>query len=365
VSALAAVVVLSAFTANAFAQDLPRIEWDAKRLIEPHGSYGRMVRLDAKTMACAFDRDAKMWVRLSRDDGQTWDEKVLVAEAADCWLTNAELLPLKNGELLYFWNERPSIAVKYANEVPPPGLLKRPFLIRMSRSLDGGRTWSSPLTLYTAGPSYHDGCWEPAAIELATGAIQLFFANEFPYQTTAEQEISRITSTDGGKSWSEAARVSFRPRFRDGMPSPMLLASGKTVIAIEDNGQEDGGGVFKISIVDAATGKRWPALKQPLAPHIYAGAPQLRRLASGHTVLSFQESDDGTVHHCRLAVYIGNASAANFANKSYPLATPTRGNQAWSSLFVKDATTVTAITAATIDQTRGLWAIDGRVRYSK
>lgn len=358
--ALATLLLLS----STFASDIPAIEWDAKtlRLVEPHGDYGRMARLSDNSVAAVFDRDGKMWIRASGDDGMTFGDPMLVAEDKDCWLTNADLLPLKNGELLYFWNERPLAAVRYGDKVAPAGELTRPFLIRMSRSCDLGRTWSSPRTLYTAGPSYQDGCWEPAAVEMPDGEIRVVFANESPYRTSAEQEISMLRSNDSGKTWSEATRVSFRKKHRDGMPSPLWLADGRVVLAIEDNGQEGGGEVFKISIVDAATGERWPALREALAPHVYAGAPFLRQLPDGHTLLSFQESESGTLRRCRLAVCVGDANARNFGNKTHPLPPPTRGNQVWNSLFVKDATTITALTTATIDERQGLWAIDGRLQ---
>src|SRR6185369_17413274 len=94
---------------------------------------------------------------------------------------------------------------------------------------------------------------------------------------------------------------------------------------------------------------RWPALKEALASNTYAGAPFLRQLLTGPTILSFQESETGDLNKCRLAVCIGDENAKNFTNKTYPLPPPATGHQAWNSLFIKNATTVTAITSATID----------------
>jgi hypothetical protein len=199
-------------------------------------------------------------------------------------------------------------------------------------------------------------------IELPNGEIQVFFANESPYRTTTEQEISMLRSLDSGKTWSDATRVSLRKTHRDGMPAPLALANGKTVLAIEDNGLEGGGGIFKISIVDIDTAERWPALKEPLEASWYAGAPFLRQLPTGQTLLSFQESENGTLRRCRLAVCMGDSTASNFTNKTYPLPPPTHGNQAWNSLFVKNANTITAISTASIGDTRGVWAIDGVIR---
>src|SRR5690606_20369891 len=125
---------------------------------------------------------------------------------------------LRSGKLLVFWNERPLDALKYQHDPAPPGALTRPIKIRMASSIDQGLTWSAPQTVYTAGPSFQDGCWEPAAIQLPDGEVQVYFANEFPYQETAEQEISLISSADEGASWSPSRPIAMRRGRRDGMP---------------------------------------------------------------------------------------------------------------------------------------------------
>ncbi len=376
------VSMLAPVPASSQPRALPTIEWDAStlQLIEPGGDYARMVRLGDGAIALAYDRGGKLCVRRSTDEGRTWAEPVFVAEEADCWLTNSELLALRNGELLYFWNERPRAAVAHQHEPAPPGKLSRPFLIRMARSADGGGTWSAPQTLYTAGPSYEDGCWEPAGIELRggdrDGEVHVYFANEFPFQHTAEQEISLVRSRDGGRTWSRAERVAMRNRHRDGMPAPLLLADGRgIVVAVEDNGLS-GNDRFKPAIVhatlednwrsgavDGNSPRRWPALAEPLPANWYGGAPCLRQLSSGETLLSYQESEDGTLAAARMVVCIGDENARGFTNTTYPLADASAApGQHWNSLFVKSDDTVTAVATATIKGRRGIWTIDGRVR---
>lgn len=355
--------------------NLPRLSWDAAslRLIEQGGEYGRMVRLASDHIACVYDRSRKMWIRHSFDDGRSWKEPILVAEEPDCWLTNADLLALRDGTLLYFWNERPLAAVRHSGQKTPPGLLTRPILIRMSRSTDRGMTWTPPETIYTAGPSFEDGCWEPAGLQLPSGEVHVYFANEFPYQTTAEQEISLLRSTDGGKAWSRAERIGFRKDHRDGMPAPLLLANGRgIVVAVEDNGYSGErfkpvilhtslDDIWRSGVVDGPNRHRWGALARPAEPPWYGGAPCLRQLPSGETLLSYQESPSGTLDRCRMAVCVGDADCRNFTNKSYPLELGPKHNQAWNSLFVKNANTVTAIMTATVNDVRGVWAIDARV----
>ena len=358
---------------------LPGIEWDRStlQLVAPGGDYARMARLGDGAIGIAYDRAGKLAFRRSIDEGETWSEPLLVAEDRDCWLTNSELLPLKNGDLLYLWNERPRAALKYQDKPAPPGELKRPFLIRMARSRDHGRTWSAPRTLYTAGPSYQDGCWEPAGIELPDGEIHVYFANEFPYQTTAEQEISLVRSRDGGRTWSQAQRMSMRKGHRDGMPAPLLLAGGGgIVVAIEDNGLS-GNDRFKIAIVhttlednwpsvavDGESWRRWPALAKPLPEDHYAGAPNLRQFATGETLLAYQASADGTLAGTRMVVCVGDGEARRFTNESQPFAAAADAEpgQLWCSLFIKMADRVTALGTVTINGRRGIWTIDGRVR---
>jgi hypothetical protein len=356
------------------------IQWDAStlRLIEADADYPRMARLADGKLACAFDRDRKMWLKISPDGAKSWGKPILVASQNGSWLTNASLLPLQNGSLLYFWNDRPMDAVRHEHHRAKPGILTRPIRIRMARSNDNGQTWSGPVTLYAGGPTFQDGCWEPAGLQLPAtdqkpGEVQVYFSNEFPYQTTDEQEISLLRSFDSGKTWSKAERISMRKGHRDGMPSPLLLADGKgIVVAIEDNGVS--GGRFKPSIVftpiadnwhsGAVAGdsvNRWGALQPPLDAHWYAGAPFLAALPSGRTLLSFQESAEGLLDRCRMVVCIGDLSAKNFANKTHPFPADPSGNQAWNSLFVKDANTVIALSTATIKGRRGVWMIQGKV----
>ena len=111
--------------------------------------------------------------------------------------------------------------------------------------------------------------------------------------------------------------------------------------------------------------RRWAALETPRAADVYAGAPYLVQLPSGVTVLSVQSAEDrdelSTHRYARMAVYVGDSTARNFTNRSFPFGVPSGASGLWNSLFVKDEATITAISGTTIDGTRGLWAIDGRI----
>lgn len=363
VGTIAGWMLLAAVSRCGLAQSvLPRIDWHpaSLTLIQADGKYARMIRLDDGRIVCACDVQGRIQLRHSSDGGASWQAPILVAEWEGGRLTNAELLQLHGGALLCLYNERPS-----GNAAPGT-----PFSISIARSEDRGATWQPPRRIYSAGDQFGDGCWEPAAIQLSSGEVQLFFANEGPYRASDEQEITLVRSADDGRTWSRPEQVSFRPHARDGMPVPLVLHGGRGVaVAIEDNGLS---GAFKPAIVfstaadnwrsgsrgPAAT-DRWGALTEPLPPHVYAGAPYLRQMPSGETLLSYQQSETGELNAAYMLVSIGNAEAKNFGPGVRPFP-PTERAQLWNSLFVKDDETVIAVTETAVDGVYGIWSVQGR-----
>jgi len=338
------------------------IEWDRQTLtlVAPGGGYARMIRLRNGDILCGCSRQGKIYVRTSRDNGKTWADEALVCDSPFGAATNAELLQLQNGWILLSYNERPNDGV-------------HPYAIKTCLSRDNGRAWSAPALVYEAGAEPRSGCWEPAAIQLPTGEIQIFFANEFPRPGSKQQEISMMRSLDNAATWSAPIAVSFRPGHRDGMPAPLLLRDGKgIVIAIEDNGLVRG--PFKPSIVwtsladnwdlpaaDGASPRRWGALDPPLPADWHAAAPYIRQMPSGETVLSFQIDHDakGAKHELFMAVCVGDPEAKRFGGMTYPFDLPSEQAGQWNSLFVKDDKTVTAVSGTRLNGQGGIWAIDG------
>jgi hypothetical protein len=351
---------------------LPRIEWDPGTLTLIHlgGCYGRMIRLQNGEWLACFETGGAVGVRHSPDEGRTWSKPIVVVRWSDGSLANPELLQLRDGTVLCFYNKRP------ANAPPTVGAAidGRPaFAIAVVRGDAGGRVWGAPSRLYSAGTTFDNGCWEPAAIELASGEVQVYFANEGPHRASHEQEITMLRSFDGGRSWSDPETVAFRAGHRDGMPSPLVLANGRGIaVAIEDNGLD---GSFKPVIVFTSvednwrsgpvggdSPQRWGALRTPLPSRVYAGAPSLRQFPCGRTLLSFQQSDKGTVHEdLRMMVCIGDASARDFGASTQPFPVEPGSGQYWNSLSVKNARTVVALSTTSIGGVWGLWSIEGRV----
>lgn len=343
-------------------------------LIQEGASYGRMIELPGGKLLCAYSRGSEMWSRSSGDGGKTWSEPAIVSNWPDGSTTNAELLALKDGSILCFFNQRPSSAFgerEGGRILPKTGVDLLPFAIGFARSTDGGATWTDPHVIYEGGKEFYNGCWEPAGVQLPNGEVEVFFANETPYRNSDEQEISMMKSPDGGKTWSPPKAVSFRAGSRDGMPVPLLLSGGsKMLVAIEDNGLS---GEFKPVIVSTTLtddwkrgpvagndARRWSALRKPLPPEVYAGAPYLRQLRSGDTVLSFQMRKPGGQE--RIAVCVGNSQGKSFGEPTFPFPDTSENQQMWASLCALKDGSVMAVGDATINGQRGLWCVRGELK---
>lgn len=105
--------------------------------------------------------------------------------------------------------------------------------------------------------------------------------------------------------------------------------------------------------------QRWWALAHPLSPNVNVAAPYIRQFPSGETILSCQ-TNEGRKNPI-MAVYLGNDEARSFSGRTVPFNVDPGKAGRWNSLFIKSATTVTAISGTTINGMTGLWAIDGQI----
>ena len=362
--ARAAVVLISLAGSHWLRADetKPSLAWDTASLrFASEGGYARIVRLDEKAILLSYESHGRSYVKRSTDRGRSWDAPVLAAKFEFGSASNPQPVPLDDGTLLLFYNERPRDG-------------KHPFTIRMTTSTDGGRTWTPRADpMYSASSKFADGCWEPAAVQLKSGEIQLFFANENPYRTSDEQEISLMRSSDGGKTWTEATAVSFRKGHRDGMPVPIDLRNGSGVaVAIEDNGliadhqmkptifRSSAGGIWNELPRMPASPDRWGAVEKAFRPGVYAGAPYLCQPSAGVTLLSCQSDEDQKPPQA--VIYVGDGDARHFARPSHPFPTDAGKAGSWNSLFAQDAVTVTAVSSTTINGRGGVWLIDGALK---
>ena len=349
-----------------------QIIWDSASLNKIGvGGYARMIELkNGKLVAVYAASNGNTEVVRSEDGGRHWSTPIVVAaKATDIRMDAPDIILLRDKTVLVCYNPRPSKRI--------PDTTTR-LAIRVARSYDEGLTWKDDQLLYEAGSLFRDGCWEPAALQLPSGEIQIFFANEGVYTNSDEQNISRLRSFDNGKTWTTTPEiVSFRSGSRDGMPTPVYLPKTKEIaISIEDNGFIN----FKpyvihlplkgkrIETVSGNSKRRKYALQDSLPGKVYAGAPYLRRLTNGNTILSYQSTQfkEGKhdVNNAEMVVVIGDALAGNFTNPTIPFKIPGNKRALWNSITVLKDGTVIALTSTDAYTNRSeVWMIKGRVSH--
>ena len=325
-----------------------RIFWDARTPITIFngGGYSRLIELsDGRLMACCESGGIK--ISFSTNQGRSWSSPTLIApnnnNTPNCV---PDLIQLSNGTIIVAYNPRPST----------PYTEDRRFGIRLRRSTNNGKSWSEEIFVYDADYTFENGCWEPSLLELPSGELHLYFADESPYTNSGEQQISLCRSFDGGLTWSDPQRISYRSGYRDGMPVPVLLNDKRTiVVAIEDNGWSGMGDFVPTTVrtslnnnwknnfyVNATNTMRNQSINYDYCPVAKGGAPYLRVLPNGETVLSHQ-STYGDGDNMKMFVYVGDKQAKNFKAMAKPFYLGTTKGSWWNSVAVIDTGVVVAV----------------------
>jgi len=323
-----------------------RIFWDTatRKVVFNSGGYARLIQLqDGRLMATTESNGIQ--VAYSSDKGSSWSSPERIAanvnNVPECV---PDLIQLHDGTIIVAYNPRPN----------KPYTSDRNFGIRCKRSIDNGKTWSDEIFVNDASYTFDNGCWEPSLLELPSGELHLYFADEGPYTSSGEQQISLCRSFDGGKTWGAAEKVAFRAGYRDGMPSAILLHDNATIaLAFEDNGWT-GVGNFIPTVavcplatdwhdywVSGSSANRWQAVNYNFCTMAKGGAPYLRKLPWGETILSHQSDyGDGTN---QMWVYVGNEQARDFKAMSAPFSLGDSDYALWNSLAVIDTGVVVAV----------------------
>ena len=328
-----------------------RIFWDtsSEATIFSTGNYGRLIQLqDGRLMATA--EASGIVIATSSNLGKTWsDPKKIVPYDSSNLMAVPDIIQLSDGTIIVGYNPRPNA----------PYSIDRKFGIRAVRSTDNGETWSDPIFIFDAQHTFDDGCWEPSFLELPSGELQVYFANESDYTSSSEQCISMCRSFDKGLTWSDPVMVSFRPNSRDGMPVPILLKDkSEIVVIIEDNGWA-GRKNFTATTVRTSLASNWTEyyvgatspmrnmiFKTTPSTDLISAAPYLRMLPWGETVASYQgnegrQNDD--LQWFDMFVEVGDENAKNFKSRSRPFALDLNQHAIWNSVAVIDTGIVCAI----------------------
>lgn len=350
-----------------------RIAWDYNSLVQvsdknntDYNGYARLVQLNDKKLMCTYESGGAILVKTSSDFGSTWSAPITVVSGnASVNMTTPDILQLKDNSILICYNPRP---------IAGNGTEK--FSINTIKSYDGGLTWKENQIVYEASSEFENGCWEPSALQIPSGEIQLFFSNENVYRNSNEQNISLIRSSNNGLTWSTTPEiVSFRDGKRDGMPSPILLKNQTEIVfSIEDNSVEN---QFKPYIirnsitenwkqtVDANSNNRNYALEEVLSNPIYAGAPYLAQISTGEVLMSYQGTENratNDINNADMKVVIGTNDAKNFNRKSTPFLLSSGKSALWNSIKVLDDDTVVALTTTNqFSNSSQIWMIKGRI----
>lgn len=333
-----------------------RIAWDYSSMqqIAERGGYPRLQRMQDNSLIAIYEtRTGDIEYKRSYDNGLSWSEPVMVfsrfiykgnnGKSTLVNMANAEIIQLSNGDIIAGANYRPREA-----EIAP-------FSIAIRRSTDNGTTWIPAQVLYNAAPRFHDGCWEPSFLQLPDGEVQVYFANENPYQQSGEQEISLMRSNDNGATWSEATMVCFRQNRRDGMPVARIVGD-EIVVAIEDNNIDR----FKPYTVRTKLTDNWSKSVLADSPQrdysftakiddsVYMGAPYLLKLPTGETLISYQTNENRASdwEYSTMEVAIGDKTARNFNRRTRPFDVPLDKEAKWNSLAMWDENTVVAFTSS-------------------
>ncbi len=289
-------------------------------------------------------------------DLKTWTSPICLARpektdeaGVSRYCANGDAVELKNGDILFCCNFRPSDGRKYENDMDSNGLMIR-------RSKDGGVTWSEPEIIYKGM------CWEPALIELDNGDVVVIFTHPAPYinmfgyhKEYRSTGSAILRSRDGGITFEpkvfsapyEAQRVmqvytgelDGQKKMNDQMPIPLRLNNGTVVVATETKLINMS---FRISLgyfYDNFTRslEMFEEGPEDRLSGINAGyGPYLCQFPSGETLLTYSTID------YRLGFRLGNEEGKSFGAARYYMDSLT-DSVTWPSTCLIDSHTAIAV----------------------
>lgn len=323
-----------------------RIFWDTSTLtpVFNNGGYARIIQLqDGRLLACT--ENAGIDISFSSNKGGSWSSPVKIVSNGNIPECVPDLIQTAAGTILVAYNPRPN----------QPYSPDRRFGIHLKRSTDNGRTWSDDIKVFDGDFDGANGCWEPSFLQLPSGELQCYFADETPFTDNGDQQISMCRSFDEGQTWSEPVRIAYHQWSRDGMPSAVILNNGNIAVAIENPGWPGVGDFIPTVVTSPLTenwsqwvtypsDRRWKAFDPDfVGSNIKGGAPYMRKLPWGETVLSHQSMNINPNGKYDMLVYVGDENAQHFKAMSKPFSSGAQDSYMWNSLAVIDTGVVVAV----------------------
>ncbi len=294
------------------------MDMSSERVVFSPSHYSRAIQLqDGRVMAVSTS-GVDIVASYSTDYGNTWSKQEVIARHGSIDYCTPDVIQLTDGTILVSF-------IHYPKEPYDPS---RVWGNRCIRSTDGGKTWSKPIFIFDGEYVFENGCWEPCFLELPSGEIHCYFANESEFTTTREQCISICRSFDKGLTWGKPERVSFRSGARDGMPVPIITEAGEIVLFIEDNNYPGCKNFRVVNVrttlednwyggyVDGNSSRRNIIFEYESDKQYWSAGPYVRRLYTGEHVASWMgehfNREGVGIDHFNMYVAVGDKDARNF-----------------------------------------------------
>lgn len=234
--------------------------------------------------------------------------------------------------------------------------------LKVSRSTDGGSTWQPLSTII----SNTDGVWEPQIIRKTDGQLLVFYAQEGNVDGN-DQVIEMQRSDDHGKSWHSPQVISRHPGSRDGMPVATQLSNGDILVVLEGHNVKRVGQFCTWSVRSTNGGRTWGPRRLVYAPDDSsrrAVAPYIVSVPNGPIFVSFQTDEDDK-SRLKLGVVSSTDNGKSWAVQPKPFQQNPAGEYSWNALHMEDPNTLIAVTAASGSGQRQIKLIKATVSQSQ